>query len=184
MFLVTDIITCEYHFALPPGPFNFGYAVNASWWEPTKTPVVDPAADFPREANAEDPWLIEYEQLLPICAENVGQDIFKVTVHHRGSHPYWNADIWVWDLSTDCPPTQGGGYPEFVIVVEDIIDDFTEAGYYPLFPKWWNDCGGGIIPGHHFAVMVVHQSQDGIIDSKAELHHITTARFIDIYVKE
>ena len=89
MFLVSDEITREYHFALPPGEFNFGYAVDASWWPPSTMPVTDPATDFPRAANAEDPWWIEYEQLLPIKEENVGKDIFKVTVHHRGTDALW-----------------------------------------------------------------------------------------------
>lgn len=184
MFLVTDEITREYHFALPPGAFNFGYAVDASWWPPTTTPVTNPAADFPRAANAEDPWLVEYEQLLPICAENVGKDIFKVTVHHRGVIPDgWYGFIWVWDLSTDCPPY--GGDPEFYIDDnEEFVDDYTVVGYFHLYPNWWSNCGGGIIPGHHFAVLVVKQPQDSYPDPKAELTNIIGARFIDIYVKE
>jgi len=179
MFLVTDKITREYHFALPPGPFNFGYAVDASWWPPTKTPVTNPAIDFPREANAEDPWLIEYEQLLPICAESVGKDIFKITVHHRGISWFCHGGIWVWDLSTSCPP-ENDAY--FTVSQFGIIDDFTSVGHYTLFSSWWNKCQWGIVPGHHLALLILEQSQD-VADSKAEMRYILAPRFVDIYVK-
>jgi len=41
--------TVELHF--PPGPLEFGYAVDASWF-PTGGEVTDPVNDFPPEANA------------------------------------------------------------------------------------------------------------------------------------
>ncbi|GAI85496.1 unnamed protein product, partial [marine sediment metagenome] len=94
---MTDEITREYHIALPQGPFTFGYAVDASWWPPDNTPVTTPATDFPPEANAEDPWLIEWEQLLPLCEENIDKNIFKLTIHHRGFNQNWGAKMWSWD---------------------------------------------------------------------------------------
>jgi len=182
MFLVMDKITREYHFALPPGPFNFGYAVDASWWPPTTTPVTNPAVDFPPEANADDPWLIEYEQVLPICADNVGKDIFKVTVHHRSFENEWGADIWVWDLSTDCPPSEFG-FSEFGFYVLDKPDDFTNIGYCNLFTNWWYHCGAGVVPGHHFAVLVVHGYEENMAPPyKAEVVYVYGVKFIDIYV--
>jgi hypothetical protein len=182
MFLVTDKITREYHFALPPGPFNFGYAVDASWWPPTTTPVTNPAVDFPREANAEDPWLMEYEQLLPVCEENAAKDIFKVTIHHRGGDfvAGWVGRLWFWDLSTDCPQ---GKHSVFVFGIFFKIDDFTVVGYgRNKYSDWWQECGDGIVPGHHFAVLTMIQYPDGP-DSRTELRDVIAPCFVDVYVE-
>jgi hypothetical protein len=179
MFLVSYQITREYHFALPPGPFNFGYAVDASWWPPDNTPVTNPAVDFPREANAEDPWLIEYEQLLPIKEENVGKDIFKVTVHHRGTESIWNSYIYAWGLSGS---SSGGKYPQFSAGLAEVIDDYTTVGYLKLGSNWWYIAGDHINPGHHLGVLVVTYSQDGS-DPKTELRFIYGPRFVDIYIE-
>jgi hypothetical protein len=179
MFLVTDKITREYHFALPPGAFNFGYAVDASWWPPTKTPVTNPAVDFPREANAEDPWLIEYEQLLPICIENVGKDIFKVTVHHRGDEVWNDALIWAWDLSGTCPPYPYGDMA-FPFDVADTVDDFTNEGYCQLYSPWWKYCGAGVISGHHLGVLTIRGGDDA--NKNTELDSVWGVRFVDIYI--
>jgi len=181
MFLVHDLITREYHLALPPGAFKFGYAVDASWWPPSKTPVTKPATDFPKEANAEDPWLIELEQLLPICEENVGKDIFKIVVHHRGQYPFWVGNIWVWDISTDCPPET---FPEFWgMQIEEQIDEFTSVYFYSLKYNWWNNCGPGIVPGHHFALLVINDETTSW-EPEDELKCIIKPQFIDIYVQE
>jgi hypothetical protein len=179
MFLVTYEITREYHFALPPGPFNFGYAVDASWWPPDNTPVTNPAVDFPREANAEDPWLIEYEQLLPIKEENVGKDIFKVTVHHRGTGD-WRSEIYAWGLSGSSP---GGKYPQFGAYLSEVIDDFTAVGYLKLGSNWWYIAGDHINPGHHLGVLVVVDSQDGQPEKKTVLRFVYGVRFVDIYIE-
>ena len=181
MFLVSDIITREYHFALPPGPFNFGYAVDASWWAPTKTPVTNPAIDFPREANAEDPWLVEYEQLQPISKDNIGQDIIKVTLHHRGFSSLWYASLWFWDeLSTDDPKINNA---DFGIPVQSKIDDFTTVGYFKNhIADWWEDYGGGLVPGHHCAVLFIYENVD-IKDPYRELLFIVTAKIVDVYVE-
>jgi hypothetical protein len=40
-----------YHIWLPKGPVVAGYAVEACWEPPTKTPVTNPALDFPLTAN-------------------------------------------------------------------------------------------------------------------------------------
>jgi len=180
MFLVTDKITREYHFALPPGPFNFGYAVDASWWPPITTPVKNPAVDFPPEANADDPWLIEYEQLLPICADSVDKDIFKITVHHRSTEDYWGAYIWAWDLSTDCPPNPFG-FSEFIFDTPEKPDNLTNVGYFNLYSKWWYDCGAGAVPGHHLGLLVV-KGENYPPPYKTELGKAYGVRFIDIYV--
>lgn len=43
--------TRTYHIALPPGPWEFGYSVDAVWAPPTKVPVTDIENDFPMQAN-------------------------------------------------------------------------------------------------------------------------------------
>jgi hypothetical protein len=181
MFFVSDEITREYHLAIPPGPFCFGYAVDASWWPPTKTPVTDPAVDFPRAANAEDPWLIEFEQLLPIKEENVNKNIFKVTVHHRGLDNGWGSNIWAWGLADNCQ----AGAPQFGKGLDEIVDDFTTVGYIPLTFNWWYFHGEQVNPGHHLGVLAVitkpYESDPS--DYKNELEHIYGVRFVDIYIE-
>jgi hypothetical protein len=183
MFLASDVITREYHIALPKGPFTFGYAVDASWWPPDKIPVTDPATDFPREANAEDPWKIEYEQLLPICEENVGKHIFKVTAHHRGIDDKWYFWIFAWDVSQQAINCT---HALFASGPEDVIDDFTTAGYFELRQDWWWLYGqdGKIIPGHHLGVLMAIECQQGNPDVKAQLRQIYGPKIIDIYVQE
>ena len=182
MFLVTDEIMREYHIALPQGPFTFGYAVDASWWPPDNIPVTDPATDFPQEANAEDPWLIEYEQLLPICAGNLEKNIFKITIHHRGFNQNWNAKMWSWDLTTgDYNPI----FPLFTPSEEVFVDDYTTVKYCKLSQVWWYFYGmnGMAVPGNHFSILVV-LSCEVEPPWKTELLHVYGAHFVNIYVEE
>ncbi len=57
-FFSGQTVTVEYEIKMPTGPFIFGYAVDASWAKPTKTPVTDPMTDFPESANSPEPWKI------------------------------------------------------------------------------------------------------------------------------
>jgi len=66
MFKTTDTIQRTYHLKLPPGPVAFGYIVIASWAPPTKTPVTNPAVDFPDYANSEEPLEITFNQFAPV----------------------------------------------------------------------------------------------------------------------
>jgi len=50
--------TVELHF--PPGPLEFGYAVDASWF-PAGGEVTDPVNDFPSEANCMEAYRIDVE---------------------------------------------------------------------------------------------------------------------------
>ena len=184
MFLVTDEITREYHLTIPPGPFKFGYAVDASWWHPDQLPVTNPALDFPPQANAEDPWKIEYEQLLPIAEENINEDIFKITVHHRGLDGAWGVDIFSWDftLADDNNPKN----PTFSYTALP-IDQFTSQVYGRLTWAWWEFRGkdGLAIPGHHLAVLTVATNPDlGGPPYLAELDYVIGATIIDIYIEE
>jgi len=65
MFLTTDTISRTYHIEPPDGEFNFGYVIDASWVQPTTTPVTDPKTDFPYYANCEEGYVLESEQLEP-----------------------------------------------------------------------------------------------------------------------
>jgi hypothetical protein len=180
MFFVTDEITREYHLKLPDGAFTFGYAVDASWCPPTKLPVTDPSTDFPLHANAEDPWSIEFEQLLPIKEENVGKPIFKVKIGHRGTDYYWGAEIFSWTLSTyDFTPHPAFGFPVF-----DQFDPFTNESYCALSESWWYlfaVAHGKLYPGHHLGVLVV-RAGEGL--EHTELRFVYGVRFVDIYIEE
>jgi len=50
--------TVELHF--PPGPLEFGYAVDASWF-PAGVEVTDPVNDFPTEANCMEAYRVDVE---------------------------------------------------------------------------------------------------------------------------
>ncbi len=183
MFLVDDEITREYHIALPQGPFTFGYAVDASWWPPTNLPVTDPAVDFPPEANAEDPWLIEWEQLLPLCEENIDKNIFKATIHHRGVPTTWGTKIWSWDVTT-------GPYnpidPIFHLSEDEYINEYTIVRYGKISYVWWYLYGkdGMIVPGNHFGILTVNSGMlNPPYSETTELECIIGARFVNIYVE-
>jgi len=190
MFLVTDLITREYHLALPPGEFCFGYAVDASWCPPAKTPVTDPAIDFPLQANAEDPWQIDYEQLLPIYVwdeSSVDKDIFKVTVHERGTFKYqwWFAYIWCWDCSISPFFLDNPEQWLFAWQVLDVVDPFTTTENYNLDIWNWGyyfSYGWGV-PGHHLGVLVVSRPTDYDTDPPCELGMIYGVKLIDIYIE-
>jgi hypothetical protein len=51
MFEEGKSVSRTYHIWLPSGPVEAGYAVDACWEPPDKTPVTDPAVDFPISAN-------------------------------------------------------------------------------------------------------------------------------------
>jgi hypothetical protein len=51
MFTSYGQVSRTYHIWLPKGPVVAGYAVDACWEPPSKTPVIDPATDFPTTAN-------------------------------------------------------------------------------------------------------------------------------------
>jgi hypothetical protein len=57
IFQVGHIISKTYKIYLPPGqPVIAGYAVEACWEPPTKTPVTNPIDDFPITANQTEPY--------------------------------------------------------------------------------------------------------------------------------
>ncbi len=177
MFFVNDEITREYHIALPEGPFTFGYAVDASWWPPVKIPVTDPATDFPRLANSEDPWKIDFVQLLPICEDSVDEPIFKITVHHRGTDNDWWVWIYSWGMNNNDPddPQFGYGYPI-------IVDDFTTENTIYLTPEWWDYYGGSLVQGNHEALIILETHPEMEEKPTSELVWIYAPAFVELVV--
>lgn len=60
MFRVDGEVERTYKIYLPPGQLTAGYAVDACWDAPTKTPVTDPLNDFPISANQPEPYFYRY----------------------------------------------------------------------------------------------------------------------------
>lgn len=51
IFETDKTVESTYTIWLPPGPIVAGYAIDASWAPPVRTPVTDPVNDFPLSAN-------------------------------------------------------------------------------------------------------------------------------------
>ncbi|HDS29930.1 MAG TPA: hypothetical protein ENN67_02680, partial [Firmicutes bacterium] len=65
-FYAFDSVTRIYKMVMPkpPNEFVFGYAIDASWVPPIKTPVTNPMTDFPKNANCPEPWKIRSNLLV------------------------------------------------------------------------------------------------------------------------
>jgi hypothetical protein len=59
LFRAGHQITRTYRIQTQPGPMIVGYAIDACWEPPTKTPVTNPIEDFPPSANAPEPYFFE-----------------------------------------------------------------------------------------------------------------------------
>ena len=68
----------------PPTPLVFGYAIDASWVLPSKTPVIDPMTDFPPEANCPEPWKIQEKLVLNQLFGGGGSVSMHIDVYDRG----------------------------------------------------------------------------------------------------
>ena len=62
-FYAGDSVMVTYELSIPPGPFAFGYAVDACWAQPINKPVKDPMTDFGPEANCPEAWKINVQGL-------------------------------------------------------------------------------------------------------------------------
>ncbi len=108
IFKTSDCIMREYYLRLPPGEFSFGYIVQASWAKPLNQPVTDPATDFPSYANAEDMFIVEFDQFKPMDPFKLGgyldkmfaRTTFKVNTPDQdywGGEPYlYSPEIRYW----------------------------------------------------------------------------------------
>ena len=160
MFKTTDFISRTYHIKPPAGggAFEFGYVVHACWAQPTTTPVTNPEADFPVEANCEDPWDISVEQIQPINYDVTGLPLFKARIKHRPLDEVTWAGILVPTLSTS--PYYSAGYSHIRFnsseteYIEIIDDETTEVTL--RIKKLEMDCiGDGLVPGHHLGIFQV-----------------------------
>jgi len=121
MFRVNDSITRTYHISPPQGEFFFGYVVDASWAQPSKLPVTDPAVDFPLWANCEDGYVTEFVQNVPFYTgtydqlnppTSVDTNVTTVTIlHNMICFPISGGHASTYLLCPDIthPPTLKGG---------------------------------------------------------------------------
>jgi len=66
-----------------PAPFVFGYAVDANWAPPLKTPVVDPMTDFGPGANCPEPWRLDVVDSGPGLTVSGGTTDLVIDVYDR-----------------------------------------------------------------------------------------------------
>jgi len=87
MFEVGETVTRTYIIRPPAqGPIEASYAIYAHWAEPVTTPVVNPAVDFPREANSPMPyefWITQDGIIDP-----------DAPAPERGRHIHWHIKTW------------------------------------------------------------------------------------------
>jgi len=83
MFTSGGLVTRTYHIKPPEGAFKFGYIVDASWALPIKTPVTDPATDFPDWANAEEGISLGATQIAPIVSGESLYEVVEWKIRHR-----------------------------------------------------------------------------------------------------
>ena len=148
MFLPYAEVSRTYHIKPTEGPFKFGYIVDASWCPPDVLPVTNPAADFPPEANAEDPVSVEFEQIAPL--ENHKTDGFytRWVLRHRE-----NEEItWVHVIS---PLLQTIGSGGLCLYSSQLPSSYIELDDYTTETKQYFLPGGELAdnpPGKYLAV--------------------------------
>jgi len=123
MFATDGTAERTYRIWLPPGePVVAGYAVEACWEPPIKTPVTDPLNDFPISANQSEPYIFN-------LVVNNNEPITKSPCCGFGD-PDYCSDLWVecaaWSGIT--PGYDGGNTYVYFIYLDG---DYTGVG--PLF---------------------------------------------------
>ena len=98
-FYAGDEIVVPYELKLPDGPFRFGYAVDASWEAPDVNPVTDPIADFPLDANCEEPWKLEVSsvQIGQGFTEDGGTELLTIDIYD------WQGSTTITEPVVECP---------------------------------------------------------------------------------
>jgi hypothetical protein len=125
MFRTTGSVTRTYKLWLPKGkPVIAGYAVEACWEPPLKTPVIDPLNDFPTTANQPEAYYLKWtlNNGEPIkyqdgCCNGAGDcsDVYAEIKQWGGvtTDHYWILSDIVTSLSAyfiQCDPAQEGVY--------------------------------------------------------------------------
>ena len=146
MFAHGASVSRTYHIWLPPGPVVAGYAVEACWEPPIKTPVTNPIEDFPISANQPEAyhwkWVVNNGE--PIiqgcgCCNGYG-DCSDIHMEYRlwkefAYTPYY----WVnGDDGSEGPWGRGGGADWFPCEIpEDVPEDWSSPGGFPAGDKNW-----------------------------------------------
>jgi len=104
IFIAGDGVGSDYIIDMPNGAFIFGYAIDASWVPPTVTPVTDPAADFPPDANCFEPYQIEFGGFGQGFTENGGAFYLIATIYDHGGSSTYSPPI------VECPDLWDGQF--------------------------------------------------------------------------
>jgi hypothetical protein len=115
MFLTTDMISRTYHIEPPDGEFTFGYVIDASWVQPTTTPVTDPKTDFPYYANCEEGYFLESEQLEPFKTGGTYGGYYVTRIKLYG---YPEATMWDMRSLLFCPDIA----PSYLLKVKGVAN--------------------------------------------------------------
>lgn len=121
-FAVSATITRIYHIALPPGPWEFGYSVDACWAPPTNVPVYDIEKDFPWQANTLNPYDIQAFISGPLVGYNPAIVTARFYMHVPELYKYYHSAIMYAQCYTYDP------YPILTfnpIIVSDEYVEFT-----------------------------------------------------------
>ncbi|MFH1676635.1 MAG: hypothetical protein ABIC40_06375 [bacterium] len=79
IFRAGDDVTATYNLKIPK-PVIFGYAIDASWYQPINNPVQDITDDFPISAHCPESWRIDVTNLGPVLFEQEGTTTFEIQV--------------------------------------------------------------------------------------------------------
>jgi len=90
-----DSVTRTYDIAFPDGKWNFGYAIDACWYEPLNEPVLNPMEDFPISANCPEPWLLDARDIT-LLPESFSKGLL-INLQDRSGHESHNLPL------VECP---------------------------------------------------------------------------------
>jgi formylglycine-generating enzyme required for sulfatase activity len=133
--------TREVRLRLPDGPIKLGYAVDACWMPPLKTPVTDPITDFPLTANCPEPYQVWATQGMGLKPEPGSS--CKVTVRTLD----WQDPVEVSQVVLEAPDLYSGEIEatfstvqEEAVVWEVQVPNSlgAEAGKYPCLITAWD----------------------------------------------
>jgi hypothetical protein len=156
MFLPGTQETRTLAIILPGGPFDFGYAVDASWELPSVNPVTNPVDDFPTSANCNEAYKINISIGDGLSTHTGSKALIKVEVFdhqgfdtidyttndsnelvpsilaflkNTGGFDIWNLIPYYNDHFNFSTAT---GEDSFLFTAVMNIDYNVEEGYYPL----------------------------------------------------
>ena len=129
IFEVGKTVSRTYHIWLPAGPVTAGYAVDACWQPPAKTPVTDPVADFPVTANGPECYRFKVvindgNPLTTSCCEDMSPHECRVELerwywddygnpYHSEWAGFWNDVTEVGRSPADMPNCGGSDHPDW-----------------------------------------------------------------------